>query len=108
LWSKISGKGKCRFPTSFAVISDIKALRYGYKYEYRKSINPFPCKLPADTLLKIYCSFETKKAIDQTYFKEINEIFHSSNRSYVVGKILLSDLKELESKFPEASIISTN
>jgi homoserine dehydrogenase len=108
LWSKISGKGKCRFPTSFAVISDIKALRYGYKYEYRKSINPFPCKLSADTLLKIYCSFETKKAIDQTYFKEINEIFHSSNRSYVVGKILLSDLKELESKFPEASIISTN
>ena len=60
------------------------------------------------TLLKIYCSFETKKAIDQTYFKEINEIFHSSNRSYVVGKILLSDLKELESKFPEASIISMN
>ena len=104
----LSGKGAGRFPTSSAVLSDIAALRYGYKYEYRKSINPFPYQLSADTLLKIYCSFETKKAIDHSYFKEINEIFHSNNRSYVVGKILLSDLKELESKFPEASIISMN
>jgi homoserine dehydrogenase len=89
-------------------LSDIAALRYGYKYEYRKSLNKNPYELSSNTFLKIYYSFENNQTIDHQYFNDISEIFHSANRSYLVGKILLSDLKELESKFPKASIISMN
>ncbi|MFY8022130.1 MAG: homoserine dehydrogenase [Bacteroidia bacterium] len=104
----LSGKGAGRFPTSSAVLSDIAALRYGYKYEYRKSLNKNPYELSGNTLLKIYCSFENNQVIDHQYFKDISEIFHSANRSYLVGNILLSNLKDLEEKYPNASIISLN
>lgn len=104
----LSGKGAGRFPTSSAVLSDIAALRYGYKYEYRKSLNKNPYELSGNTLLKIYCSFENNQTIDHQYFNDISEIFHSANRSYIVGNILLSKLKDLEENYPNASIISLN
>ncbi|MEI2710310.1 MAG: hypothetical protein V9E96_15045 [Chitinophagaceae bacterium] len=33
------GKGAGSFPTASAVLSDISALRYDYKYEYKKKVS---------------------------------------------------------------------
>jgi hypothetical protein len=71
-------------------------------------LNKNPYELSGNTLLKIYCSFENNQTIDHQYFNDISEIFHSANRSYLVGNILLSKLKDLEEKYPNASIISLN
>ena len=71
-------------------------------------MNKNPYELSSNNLLKIYSSFEKNQAIDHQYFNDISEIFHSANRSYIVGNILLSKLKDLEEKYPNTSIISLN
>jgi homoserine dehydrogenase len=51
------GKGAGRYPTSSAVLSDIAALRYQYKYEYKKSFSLPKYALSSQALLRIYVSF---------------------------------------------------
>ena len=52
------GKGAGSFPTGSAVLSDIAALRYGYKYEYKKLNQPIKATLSNDFHLRVYVSFE--------------------------------------------------
>jgi homoserine dehydrogenase len=52
------GKGAGRYPTSSAVLSDISALRYDYRYEYRKLRNNAINSLTNDLYLKLYVSFD--------------------------------------------------
>src|SRR5205085_595250 len=42
------GKGAGSFPTASAVLSDISALRYDYKYEYKKLYHHVPAELTTD------------------------------------------------------------
>lgn len=91
------GKGAGRYPTSSAVLSDIAALRYGYKYEYKKSISPsHTARLQNDIPLKVYVSFDDWEAIDRAEFLEIEEIYKSAQRSYLIGTIGLDTLFNTE------------
>lgn len=90
------GKGAGRYPTSSAVLSDIAALRYGYRYEYKKSAASPRIELKNDIPLKIYVSFDNWDAIDQNEFLEIEEIYKSAQRSYLVGAIDLDTLFNTE------------
>ena len=45
------GKGAGSFPTASAVLSDISALRYDYKYEYKKLYHHQPNELTNDFYL---------------------------------------------------------
>ena len=65
------GKGAGRFPTSSAVLSDISALRYDYRYEYRKAKSAINYSLSTSFILKVYVSFESEAYIDKSYFEEI-------------------------------------
>ena len=51
------GKGAGSFPTASAVLSDIAALRYNYKYEYKKLYQQ-PLKLTDNFFVKAYISYE--------------------------------------------------
>src|SRR5690606_8180624 len=57
------GKGAGSFPTASAVLSDISALRYQYKYEYKKLYHHKPNELNEDFYLRVYVSFEDWKFI---------------------------------------------
>src|SRR6185369_214165 len=57
------GKGAGSFPTASAVLSDISALRYQYKYEYKKLYHHQPNVLAKDFYLKTYVSFDDWKHI---------------------------------------------
>ncbi len=52
------GKGAGSFPTASAVLSDISALRYQYKYEYKKLYHHQPHQLSNDIFLRVYISFD--------------------------------------------------
>ena len=52
------GKGAGSFPTASAVLSDISALRYQYKYEYKKLYHHKPHELSNDFFLRVYVSFD--------------------------------------------------
>ena len=100
------GKGAGRYPTSSAVLSDISALRYNYKYELRKGIkNGFHGEYFAEK--KFYVGFKPGQKIDKEIFKSIEESYQSKEYEYVTGTISLNELKNsgwLEN--PEISVIS--
>lgn len=86
------GKGAGRYPTSSAVLSDISALRYDYRYEYRKQQAEDQYELTQDFHLRIYVSFEIWSDVDKKDFEWIEEFHCHDERQYLIGVI---DFKKL-------------
>lgn len=89
------GKGAGSFPTASAVLSDISALRYDYKYEYKKLHFHTPGELTSDYYLKVYVSFDEWSHIPHERFEWIEEWHADDERKYLVGvlhtQVLLDD-----------------
>lgn len=88
------GKGAGSFPTASAVLSDISALRYQYKYEYKKKYFHAPHELTDDYYLKVYLSFTDWKQIPRENFEWIEEWHANADRKYLVGVIHQQHLKQ--------------
>ena len=88
------GKGAGSFPTASAVLSDISALRYGYKYEYKKLYHHTPHELTDDVFLKVYVSFDDLSNIPRERFEWIEEWHAQEDRKYLVGVIAFAELKQ--------------
>jgi len=86
------GKGAGSFPTASAVLSDIAALRYGYRYEYKKLTQQVPSTLSGDFHLRIYISFEDLANIPKEEFASIEEWHSGNERSYLIGTIPLKSI----------------
>jgi homoserine dehydrogenase len=87
------GKGAGRFPTSSAVLSDISALRYDYRYELRRGfIDGFVDNLPSTR--KFYVGFDAGTPFDTAVFTTIDELYRSKGHEYISGKIALNDLRK--------------
>jgi homoserine dehydrogenase len=81
------GKGAGSFPTASAVLSDISALRYNYKYEYKKKYQSVENKLSNEYYLKVYVSYDNLKSVQKDAFEWIEEFHSGQQRSYFVGVI---------------------
>ncbi|MGN6618530.1 MAG: homoserine dehydrogenase [Ilyomonas sp.] len=81
------GKGAGSFPTASAVLSDISALRYDYKYEYKKLYYHKPSELTNDFYVRIYISYDDLKKIPKDDFEWIEEYHSGRERSYFIGVI---------------------
>ncbi|MEY3435592.1 MAG: hypothetical protein RL335_48 [Bacteroidota bacterium] len=88
------GKGAGSFPTASAVLSDISALRYGYRYEYKKLYHHKPNELSDAFHIKVYLSFEDWKHIPREKFETIDEWHADEERKYLVGILPFKELKE--------------
>ena len=88
------GKGAGSFPTASAVLSDISALRYQYKYEYKKLYHHQPHELSNDIYLRVYVSFEDLVFIPRERFEWIEEWHAQEDRKWLVGVIAFRELKE--------------
>ncbi|HMR83599.1 MAG TPA: homoserine dehydrogenase [Niabella sp.] len=87
------GKGAGSFPTASAVLSDLSALRYGYKYEYKKLYHHEPNQLNEDIFLRVYISFRDIKNISKEDFEWIEQWHAQEDRKYLSGVIALKKLK---------------
>ncbi len=87
------GKGAGSFPTASAVLSDISALRYGYKYEYKKLYHHHPHELTDDFFLNVYISFDDIEAVPKEKFEWIEEWHAQEGRKYLSGVIAFCKLK---------------
>lgn len=87
------GKGAGRYPTSSAVLSDISALSYDYRYEYKKSNFGINYVLSNDYLISVFVSFNHHNDIDEFDFEEIIERHYGINRNYITGLIQIEKLK---------------
>ncbi|HRN47950.1 MAG: homoserine dehydrogenase [Chitinophagaceae bacterium] len=88
------GKGAGSFPTASAVLSDISALRYGYKYEYKKLYHHTPHVINDEIYLKVYVSFNQLNDIPKDDFEWIEQWHAQEDRKYLSGVISLKKLKE--------------
>ncbi|MEO6330792.1 MAG: homoserine dehydrogenase [Ginsengibacter sp.] len=87
------GKGAGSFPTASAVLSDISALRYDYKYEYKKRYHHLPGELSNDFCIKGYLSFDEVENIPHEKFEWVEEWHASEGRKYMVAVINFNLLK---------------
>jgi len=90
------GKGAGRFPTASAVLSDISALRLGYKYKYKKGISPEWSPLTSSRVGRFYLGFEKESSIDIGIFDSIEESYNNHHRHYITGNISLEKLTEYD------------
>src|SRR4030095_4615398 len=74
------GKGAGRFPTSSAVISDISAASYDYRYEYKKLNRSESYTLGKDHFLKIYVSFNNWSEVNKWDFEQVIEYHGTEER----------------------------
>ncbi len=79
------GKGAGRYPTSSAVVSDISALRYRYRYEYKKLNNSEQYELTDDYYLRVYLSFNSWDEVNKWDFEAIDEFHSTQGRQVVIG-----------------------
>ncbi|WP_374164190.1 homoserine dehydrogenase [Arcticibacter sp. MXS-1] len=91
------GKGAGGHPTGSAVLSDIAALRYGYKYEYKKYRTNRGFAQSNDYVLNVYLRYEDEQVIEALKFREITERFYAPDFKYVIGKVELTSLIENQS-----------
>lgn len=81
------GKGAGAFPTAAAVLSDIAALGYNYKYEYKKLNQSHNSELGNGYYLKVFVSTTDIKRIPREEFEWIEEWHNEYNYSWVIGVV---------------------
>jgi homoserine dehydrogenase len=87
------GKGAGSFPTASAVLSDISALRYQYRYEYKKLYHHKPLELTNEFFVRVYVSFDDWKYIPREHFEWIEEWHANAERKYLVGVLPFTELQ---------------
>ncbi len=88
------GKGAGSSPTGSAVLSDISALTYNYKYEYKKIAQNTEIQFSQDQLLEVYVRYKNTADVFYEDFESINQQFESKDYRYVIGEINLEKLQE--------------
>lgn len=86
------GKGAGGHPTGAAVLSDIAALRYGYRYEYKK-YNQHNGLIHTDNVnIEVYLRYTHEYTIDKLKIENISERFSRNDYKYVIGSVNLKSL----------------
>lgn len=88
------GKGAGGHPTGSAVLSDITALRYDYRYEYKKHLDAQELAYSTNFDIKVYFRYEDENVLENIAFKNISERFYGENYKYVIGHINLQEIIE--------------
>jgi homoserine dehydrogenase len=102
------GKGAGGHATGSAVLSDISANSYGYKYEYKKYQQGTVQNYTRDYKLEIYLRYKHEKDRDLFGFEEVSEYFSSKICNYVIGVVNLSRLYELREQLPKLDVFIVN
>jgi homoserine dehydrogenase len=88
------GKGAGAYPTASAVLSDISALSYDYRYEYKKLNQKDILENDSDILLKIFLRHDLAYGSEfKSHFEEINESYLNHESGFIIGTISLAHLK---------------
>lgn len=90
------GKGAGAYPTASAVLSDISALSYDYKYEYKKKTQEKKPVLNNEHFLTVLIGYETKKGIPNSLkLSNIQEQFQNTEYAYTIADVELKNLSEV-------------
>lgn len=94
-----SGKGAGAHPTASAVISDLSALTYDYRYEYKKLSDNCELKDKSEVFLKVLFRHNGKDSTAlKKFFVSIEESFQAKDGGYLVGVISLEQIERLKAR----------
>ena len=88
------GKGAGSFPTASAVLSDISALRYDYKYEYKKLYREQVPQTASEFYLRVYASFDSLFNVPHDRFERIEEWSSNEKRCSITGIVSNTQLQD--------------
>lgn len=89
------GKGAGGHPTASAVLSDISAQRYGYRYEYKKIAQGQRPRLDNHVPVRVYVR-ATPELLADIPWKDVEVDHREHGRSYRIGTVDLLALRESE------------
>ncbi|MFQ3575574.1 MAG: homoserine dehydrogenase [Cytophagales bacterium] len=98
------GKGAGAHPTGSAVLSDISANRYDYKYEYKKYFSNKKAIYSTSIELEVYFRYYDEKNLNHFQFEKITEKYFGKDYNYVIGNIKLDNLISNKEKLNSADI----
>jgi homoserine dehydrogenase len=90
------GKGAGSHPTGSAVLSDVSALSYGYRYGYKKVTQVNGTQFDNDKLVSVYFRYNDPNILSEIRFEEITERYQSPKTNYVIGSLPISELIRLD------------
>lgn len=92
------GKGAGAYSTASAVISDISALSYDYKYEYKKW-EATKGRINNQIDLKVFLKYDKGDTANyRNYFSEVIESYENAAEGYIIGYLNLEELIALSKK----------
>ena len=89
------GKGAGGYPTGSAVLSDISALTFDYRYEYKKFTQGEGFAFSNGALVDTVISFTNKESVLPADFENFKGGYQGNGLQYMTGSISLDKLKEL-------------
>lgn len=92
------GRGAGGHPTGAAVLSDITACRYDYRYEYKRMNSSTPIHHTDDVVHRIYYRYRTEEDATLIHFTKVRERYSSHEWNYIVGDVNLRDLVAIQDK----------
>ena len=103
-----SGKGAGGHATGSAVLSDISANSYSYRYEYKKHRQATVSKYTRNFKLQIYLRYKNERDRKVFGFSEVSEYFSSRAYKYVIGTVNLETLYSLRSDLRNMDVFIVN
>jgi len=86
------GKGAGGHPTASAVLSDISALVYRYRYEYKKVEQNGTLPFSNEHLINVYVRYPNESFLKELHVTDIQQRFSSHETQYVIGKVSIDSL----------------
>ena len=102
------GKGAGGHAAGFAVLSDISANSYGYRYEYKKYQQGTVSNYTRNIKLEIYLRYKNEKDKELFGFEEVSEYFSGRTYKYVIGVVNLERLYEIREQLHDLDVFIVN
>lgn len=92
------GRGAGGHPTGSSVLSDITARLHDYKYEYKKRHGATPPRYTDELSFQLYLRYTDEADRELFRFTDITERYWSGDHKYVIGKVSLRNLVEIQER----------
>ena len=98
------GRGAGGYPTGSAVLSDITACLYDYKYEYKKRNDSQLPEYTTDHSFRVYYRYQDYADLNLLKFESVSENYISDDYKYVVGRVSLSELHKAQDELRKRNV----
>ena len=98
------GRGAGGYPTGSAVLSDITACLYDYKYEYKKRNDSQLPTYSTDHSFRVYYRYSDYADLDLIKFDSVLENYISDEYKYVVGTVSLRELHKIQDELRKRDV----